>query len=76
MVSAVHQAHLKIFHGCVLSKLQIKLKHFPEDLNFFQIAVRRFLARDITPHGSTIIGYVVAGLSLSISILTSLFSRA
>lgn len=45
----LHRIHILLFRGCFISKIQQALGHFPEQVNFLQIVVRKFLNRDITP---------------------------
>lgn len=70
-VSFLHRLHLRIFNGCILSKLQIKLKHFSEDLNFFQVVVKKLLKKEIGLKSADYIGYSVFALSLFIALIAN-----
>lgn len=66
-VFLIHRIHLKIFGGCIITKLQKKKQHIQEELVFFQVAVKRFFSRDIDLKTVDIIDYGVACLALLIA---------
>ncbi len=65
----LHRIHLFIFGECVLSRVQKKTGGLPEDMNFLQLAVKRFFQKEISVPASRIIDYCLAGSALAIALL-------
>ena len=71
IVVLAHRLHYKIFDGCILSKLQKKVKGLAEDRFFLQEAVWRFLRVEISPRTANVIDYSIAVCTLLISLAVS-----
>ena len=43
-----HRVHLVFFNGCVISRVQQFLGHFPRDVDFLEVVAEKFIHRRIT----------------------------
>ncbi len=64
---ALHRIHVFLFGECVLSKVQKKAGGLPGNMNFLQLAVKRFFQKEISSPASQILDYCLAGSVLVIS---------
>jgi len=44
----LHRLHLIVFRGCVITRIQWYLGHFPDHVDFLEVVAKKFTGRDIT----------------------------
>ncbi len=66
---AFHRIHVFFFGECILSKMQRKIGGLPENVNFLQLAVKKFFRKEISPWESRLIDYCLAGSILVVAII-------
>jgi hypothetical protein len=63
-----HRAHVFIFNGCILSKIQRQPGGLPDHLDFLQLAADRIFHKNITSRQSYALDYFFASLPVIISL--------
>ncbi len=44
----LHRFHLLVFEGCVITRFQQYLGHFPEHVNFLEVVAKEFTGKEIS----------------------------
>jgi hypothetical protein len=64
----VHQLHVKIFKGCILTNYQVRMKGLSESTDFIQFALRRLFRLQVTTHSSKLVNYGILVVCFSLSV--------
>lgn len=72
-LALIHRAHMVVFRGCALSRLQKALGGLPDQMDFLEFASRRLLRKKLTQRESMILDYSFLTVSLGIAAARSLW---
>lgn len=64
----VHEIHVKIFHGCILTNYEKYLHGLPKSADFFQYAVKRLTGINADKFTARVINYSILLLCLLLSV--------
>lgn len=68
MIIIIHQIHVVIFGGCLLTNYEKSLHGLPKSADFFQYAIKRILGIKVKRITARIINYIILSLCLLLSI--------
>jgi len=73
LLVSLHRMQFFIFHDCLLSKAQKRVRGLSQKEHFLQFAVRKMFRRKISKHGAKRLDYALVLSSIAIAILNYLF---
>ncbi len=63
----LHRVHLVVFDGCVITRVQQYLGHFPRQVDFLEIVWKRFLKKDLTYLQTKVLDYSLGAAPILIA---------
>lgn len=69
LVILIHRVHIKLFHGCFLTRIQRALGGLPQGKDFTQLVAKRLFHKTITPRQSHLLGYGSVVITLSLALV-------
>jgi len=72
MLILLHRMQFFIFHDCLLSKLQKRVRGLPPQMHFLQFAVRKIFKKKMNRQGAKKLDYVLVLSSIVVALLNTI----
>ena len=68
LLIVIHEIHVRVFHGCILTQYEKSLHGLPKNADFFQYAIKRLFNMKVSKAAARRVNYGILLICLLLSI--------